>query len=149
VVLHIPDDRRSHLAEALSGALPVREAGDKEPLLPGTVVVGPPGYHLLVGDRSSFALSTEAPVHFCRPAIDVLFETAADVFGARLAGVLLTGANADGALGLERIEARGGWVGVQDPATADVPTMPQAGIAACLAPRIGTIDALASLLVSA
>lgn len=147
VVLHLAEGRESHLAEALSGPLPVREAVDKEPLVPGQVIVGPPGYHLLIGDRTCCALSIDPPVHFCRPAVDALFESAADVFHDRVVGVLLTGANEDGAAGARAIEQLGGVVWIQDPATAEARAMPEAGIAACAAARVGTLDEIAGWLL--
>jgi two-component system chemotaxis response regulator CheB len=103
----------------------VCEADDKEGLSPRRVFLAPPGYHLLVdGDR--FALSTEAPLHHSRPSIDVLFESLAEAFGSRVIGVVLTGANDDGAAGLEAIVDAGGAAVVQDPSTAARETMPAA-----------------------
>ena len=110
-------------------ARPVVEAGDKDPIEPGHVYVAPPDYHLLV-ERGSFALSVDEHVRHARPSIDVLFESAADTYGARVIGVVLTGANADGADGLARIVERGGAALVQDPATAEAPEMPRAALAA-------------------
>ena len=109
IVVHLPPTRPSHLAEVLGGKtrLPVKEVEDKEPVVPGTVYVAPPGYHLLIEKGRTFALSTDDLVHFSRPAIDVLFESAAEVYGDRLAGIILTGANADGARGLLAIKRRG------------------------------------------
>jgi two-component system chemotaxis response regulator CheB len=106
----------------------VSEAEDKDPIEPRRVYLAPPDYHLLV-QRGSFALSTEDRVAFARPSIDVLFETAAVAYGAGVAGVVLTGANADGATGLARIVAHGGHAIVQDPVTAERPTMPAAALA--------------------
>jgi two-component system chemotaxis response regulator CheB len=108
---------------------PVCEAEDKEPIGSGQVYLAPPGYHLLMdGDR--FALSTEAPVGGSRPSIDVAFESAAESLGGRAIGVVLTGANDDGAAGLAEIVRRGGLAVVQDPETAEKRTMPAAAIAA-------------------
>lgn len=107
--------------------LPVLEPEDKEPISPGHVFLAPADYHLLVeGDR--FALSTEAPVLYARPSIDVLFETAADAFLGDVIGIVLTGASQDGARGAARIKALGGTVLVQDPATAESSVMPAAAI---------------------
>lgn len=130
IVLHLPRDRPSLLAGIFSErcALPVREAQDKEAIAPGTVYVAPPDYHLLVDHGPGIVLSVDAPVHFSRPAIDVLFESAADLYGDRVIGVLLSGANEDGAAGLHAIHAAGGLVVVQDPASALVSTMPQAAL---------------------
>ncbi|NPD26790.1 chemotaxis protein CheB [Corallococcus sp. AB004] len=135
VVLHLPRKLPSLLPEVFTArcTLPVHEATDKQPVQPGTISFAPPNYHLLV-DRDakgpSLALSADAPVHFSRPAIDVLFESAAAVYGPRLGGVILTGANADGALGLQAVKRRGGVTLVQAPNTARSPAMPQAAVAA-------------------
>jgi two-component system, chemotaxis family, protein-glutamate methylesterase/glutaminase len=110
--------------------LPVGEVTDKEEALPGRVYVAPPDYHLLVEDDGFFSLSTDDPVRYSRPSIDVLFTSASDVYGSDLVGVVLTGANADGARGLRRIVDRGGYAVVQDPEEADVKVMPRAAIVA-------------------
>ena len=107
--------------------MPVREAVDKLPLTSGTVVVAPPDYHLLVERDLTLALSRDPLVHFSRPAIDPLFHTVADVFGRSAIGVLLSGANADGASGLRGIQDAGGRVAVQDAGTAIAPALPAAG----------------------
>lgn len=130
-VLHLPDDHDSQLAEVFARRLrrPVREARDKESIEPGMIYVAGPGYHLSVERDRSLSLSQEERVHFSRPAIDILFESAADAYGAALAGVLLTGANEDGAAGLARISQLGGLSIVQDPAQAQVSAMPAAALA--------------------
>ena len=115
--------------------LKVRDVDDKEPIEPGHVYLAPPDYHLLVDDRH-FALSTDAPVRFARPSIDVLFESAAEAYGDRAIGVILTGANDDGAAGLARIKERGGVAIVQDPAEAERHEMPRAAMAATVADAI-------------
>ena len=107
--------------------LVVAEVEDKMPIEPGTVFIAPADYHLLV-DRGSFALSTDAPVRYSRPSIDVTFYSAADAYGSASVGVILTGANSDGSRGLRRIFDRGGLAFVQDPLTAESPTMPSAAI---------------------
>ena len=131
IVLHLPRDRRSLLADIFRQrcALPVHEAQDKEAILPGTVYFAPPDYHLLVDQGPRMALSIDKPVHYSRPSIDVLFESAADQYGERLVGILLSGANEDGARGLQAIHAAGGLTMVQDPASASMPTMPLAALA--------------------
>lgn len=131
VVVHIPQDRPSLLAELLAARtrLPVREAMDKDPLEPGRVYVAPPGYHLLVERGGTLALSQDAPVAYSRPSIDVLFESAARALGARVLGIVLSGANSDGAEGLAAIRRAGGKAWVQRPAEALAPTMPAAAIA--------------------
>ena len=109
--------------------LEVAEASDKESIAPGRIYVAPPDYHLLV-EPGYFALSTDEPVRFSRPSIDVMFASAADAYALDAIGVVLTGANADGARGLRKIVDRGGHAIVQDPATAEVRVMPQAAIRA-------------------
>jgi two-component system, chemotaxis family, protein-glutamate methylesterase/glutaminase len=108
-------------------ALEVCEVEDKMPLQHGRIYVAPPDYHTLV-EPGHFSLSTEAPVRYSRPSIDVTFNSAADSYGHRTVGVVLTGANADGAEGLRQISDRGGMAVVQDPKTAESPTMPTAAI---------------------
>lgn len=132
-MLHMPANRESRLAELFAGRMPVPvlEAADKQPIADATVYFAASGYHLSVEQDRSFSLSCEAPVHFARPAIDVLMTSAADVYGPALVGILLTGANMDGADGMAAIHARGGLTVVQDPREAQVATMPQAAIDAC------------------
>jgi two-component system chemotaxis response regulator CheB len=110
-------------------ALSVRDADDKDELRSGEVLLAPPGYHMLV-EPGSVALSLDPPVRYSRPSIDVLFESAADAYRERTVGVVLTGANADGAAGLRRVHDRGGHALVQDPADAERPEMPRAALAA-------------------
>ena len=103
---------------------------------PGTVYFSPPDYHLLVDQGPRAALSVDAPVNFSRPSIDVLFESAADLYGDQLVGILLSGANEDGARGMQAIHAAGGLVIVQDPASAAVSTMPRAALARVVAHHV-------------
>lgn len=149
-VLHLPDDRRSHLAEVLARRLkrPVREARDKEDIAPGTIYVAGPGYHLSVERDHSLSLSQEERVHFSRPSIDFLFESAADAYGASLLGVLLTGANEDGARGLACIKRLGGRTIVQDPLEAQVSTMPRAALALHRPDYILPLNGIGQLLAS-
>jgi two-component system chemotaxis response regulator CheB len=130
VVLHMSEDRSSLLSEVFSYrlAVPVREAADKLPVEPGTVYFAPAGYHLLVEADESFSLSCDAREHYSRPSIDVLMDSAADVWGDRLAAVVLTGANQDGAAGLARVGMAGGLTVVQDPSEAQSAVMPQSAI---------------------
>jgi two-component system chemotaxis response regulator CheB len=132
-ILHVPADRESRLAELFAArlSLPVREAVDKAPVEPGTVYFAGAGYHLSIEQDRVFSLSCEPPVHYARPAIDVLMESAADAYGAALAGILLTGANIDGAEGMQRIRQRGGLTIVQDPAGAQASAMPEGAIRLC------------------
>ncbi|HEU0051810.1 MAG TPA: chemotaxis protein CheB [Longimicrobium sp.] len=124
VVQHRSRDSE-HLCELLQECSPLRvaEVTDKEPISPGVVYVAPPDYHLLVDD-GWFSLSVDPPVRYSRPSIDVMFESAADAYGPGVIGVVLTGANADGAAGLRAIADAGGHAVVQDPATAEVRAMP-------------------------
>jgi two-component system chemotaxis response regulator CheB len=125
--------------------LPVCDADDKDDLVAGRVLVAPAGYHLLV-EPGSVALSTEAAVHYSRPSIDVAFDTAARAYGRRVAGVVLTGANADGAFGLARIKQAGGRAIVQDPETAVRREMPDAAIAATHVDAVAAPEEIGPLL---
>jgi two-component system chemotaxis response regulator CheB len=139
------DDNR--LAQLLGArcALEVCDAEDKQALDPGKVLVAPADYHLLV-ERGWVALSVDAPEHYSRPSIDVLFGSAADAYGERAAGVVLTGANADGANGLARIARRGGPAIVQDPETATRREMPAAALAATPDARVVALDEIGGVL---
>jgi two-component system chemotaxis response regulator CheB len=123
----------------------VSDAGDKKPLELDHVYVGPSDYHVLV-EEGHLALSTEAPVQFSRPSIDVLFESAADAYGNRTVGIVLTGANEDGAAGLARIKGRGGVAIVQDPGSSVRRTMPDAAIAATTADAILPLEEIPAFL---
>lgn len=149
VVLHLPDERRSQLAEVFARrvALPVKEAEDKQTIVPGTLYFAAPGYHLSVEQDRSLSLSLEARVHHSRPAIDYLFESAADAYGPGLAAVLLTGANQDGAAGLAQVKRLGGLTIVQDPREAQVSTMPQAALALHRPDYILPLHGISRLLV--
>ncbi|HUR84964.1 MAG TPA: chemotaxis protein CheB [Solirubrobacteraceae bacterium] len=138
------DGRLTALLDARC-ALTVREADDKQALQPGCVLIAPADYHLLV-EPGSVALSVDPQVHFSRPSIDVLFASAADAYGDRAAGVVLTGANADGAEGLARIAARGGPTIVQDPETALRREMPDAALAAVPGAQVVAVEDIGVLL---
>jgi two-component system chemotaxis response regulator CheB len=148
IVVHLPPDKESVLAELLQAKCRIRvcEAEDKEPLEPGVAYVAPPDYHLMVENREYLSISKEEPVLFSRPSIDVLFETAADVYEAGLIGVVLTGGNDDGASGLKAITEAGGRALVQDPATAYAHAMPQAAIAACPDAQVCSLEEIAENL---
>lgn len=147
-ILHVPADRESRLAELFASrlALPVREAMDKGAVEPGTVYFAGPGYHLSIEDDRVFSLSCEPPVHYARPAIDVLMESAADAYGPALAGILLTGANIDGAAGMQKIRQCGGLTVVQDPREAQAATMPREAIRRCDAHLVLSLAAIRELL---
>ena len=127
-------------------ALTVHEIEDKTPLAPGGVYVAPAEYHVLV-EVGQLQLSTEEPVRFSRPSIDVALETAAEAYGRSAIGVVLTGANDDGAAGLAAVRRRGGMAIVQDPATAEGPAMPAAAIASAAPQWVLPIEAVAERLV--
>ena len=125
VVLHLPRDRPSLLVDVFSQKceLDVREAEDKEPVTPGTVYFAPPNYHLLVDTGPQLALSADDLVHHSRPSIDVLFDSAARVYREHLLGIILSGANEDGAEGLAAVHDAGGLTVVQEPQTAQSSAM--------------------------
>jgi two-component system, chemotaxis family, protein-glutamate methylesterase/glutaminase len=148
VVQHRGADSEGLLGELLQDAtdLTVCEAEDKDPLTPGTVHIAPANYHVLVED-GHLSLTVDEPVRYSRPSIDVMFGSAADTYRSAAIGVVLTGANEDGARGLAQIAARGGRALVQDPKTAEIPTMPAAAIKAVPAAEIVSLDALAARLI--
>ncbi|HZX71274.1 MAG TPA: chemotaxis protein CheB [Rhodanobacter sp.] len=131
---------------ASHSALPVVEASERQPARGGTVYVAPGGYHLLLEHDRHFALSVDDPVYFSRPSIDVLFGSAADVYHAALIGVVLTGANRNGADGLAQIRARGGIAVVQTPASAEAAAMPQAALDTAGADHCLPLEQIAPLL---
>jgi two-component system chemotaxis response regulator CheB len=150
IVLHLQRERRSLLAEIFSPlcALPVAEAQDKEPVRAGRVYIAPPDYHLLVDRGPQLALSVDEPVHFSRPSIDVLFESAADVYGAALLGIILSGANDDGTAGLAAVRRAGGMTVVQQPDSAAVPYMVRSAMQSGAAERVLSLAQIAGLLGS-
>jgi two-component system, chemotaxis family, protein-glutamate methylesterase/glutaminase len=139
--------------EALTGILQresemrVTEAEDRQPIEAGRVYLAPADYHLFV-ERGTFTLSVDAAELYSRPSIDVLFESAADAYGEGVIGVVMTGANADGARGAREIKKRGGVVVVQDPATAEAPAMPQATIDAVQVDQILPLEGIAPFLLT-
>ena len=137
IVQHRGKDAEIRLCDFLgrSSRLPISEPEDKETIFPGRAYLATGDYHLLV-EKGGFALSTDPPVGFARPSIDVLFESAADEYRERAIGVVLTGANRDGAHGLATIKLRGGLALVEDPASAACREMPDAAIAATEVDRI-------------
>ncbi|VVO09399.1 Chemotaxis response regulator protein-glutamate methylesterase [Pseudomonas fluorescens] len=149
VVLHLPDERRSHLAEVFARRVAMRvvEAHDKTLIETGTLYFATPGYHLSVEQDRTFSLSLEDRVHYSRPAIDFLFSSAADAYGPALAAVLLTGANRDGASGMAKVQHLGGLTIVQDPNEAQVATMPLAALDVHQPDHILPIRGIGRLLV--
>lgn len=129
-----------------SCALPIRQPEDKEDVMEGRVYVAPADYHLLL-EKGRFALSTESPVNFSRPSIDVLLETAADSYGRGVIALVLTGASADGASGAKHVKRRGGIVVVQKLQEAECDVMPAATIAAVCVDRVMSLAEIAPFLV--
>ena len=130
IILHRNSIYESSLEElfATRTNLPIKEVEEKEPIMPGTIYVCPADYHVLLEQDKSFSLDYSERVNYSRPSIDVSFRSAADVYGESLACCLLSGGNADGVEGLQYVKERGGMLIVQDPATAEVPYMPQHAI---------------------
>jgi two-component system, chemotaxis family, protein-glutamate methylesterase/glutaminase len=149
VVQHRHKDSENMMSSFLRPyvALPIREVVDKDDLMPGTVYIAPADYHLLV-EAGYFTLSTDEPVSYARPSIDVLFESAADVYGEFVIGIVLTGANQDGAKGLAAIKAQGGSTIVQEPATAESATMPAAAIATAVVDWVLPLSEIAPHLIN-
>lgn len=149
-VLHLPRDRPSLLVDIFERKCPlkVREARDKEPVEPGTVYFAPNDYHLLLDRGPQLALSVDDPVHHSRPSIDVLFDSAADIYRSRLLGIILSGANEDGAVGLAAIRDSGGLTFVQDPATAQSPQMALSALKLRPGHQVLSLDEISAMLTT-
>jgi two-component system chemotaxis response regulator CheB len=153
VVLHLPRERPSLLVDIFAPrcAMRIREAQDKEPVAAGTVYFAPPDYHLLL-DRSdagpALALSSDEPVNYSRPSIDVLFESLGDAYGARVAAAVLTGASQDGAEGLAAVQRAGGVTIVQRPDDAQVSLMAEAALARLTPDWVLTLDEILEILLT-
>jgi len=147
LIQHRMADAESHLVELLGhhSALPVSEPDDKEPIEPGHVYLAPSNYHLIV-ERGFFSLSTDPPVWFARPSIDVTFESVADSYGTEAIAVMLTGSNEDGATGARAVKLAGGRVLVQDPMTAESPIAPRAVLARTPVDAILRLEQMAEYL---
>jgi len=148
IVVHLPSDKRSTMVNLFSAkcGILVKEAEDKEPLSGGMIYFAPPDYHVLIEAGGTLSLSSDEPVLFSRPSIDVLFESAADAFGPGLVAVVLTGANQDGAKGACAVTDAGGIALVQDPQTAIASAMPEAAIKACPGARVLSLAVIADFL---
>ena len=149
VVQHLHPLQDRSFIERFTGqcALTVKEADDKEVIKAGHIYFAPPNYHLLVEEDKSFSLSIDEKVNYTRPSIDVLFASAADDYGPGLIGVILTGANHDGAQGLRLIKGRGGLTIVQDPSTAESAYMPKAALEATAVDHILSLQDIGRLLL--
>ena len=150
VVLHMPEKGTSKLVEVFQQfiKIPARQAQDKEKIAAGHLYFAAPGYHLAIERDHRFSLSSEEPLHYSRPAIDILMTSAADVYGAGLCGLILTGANNDGAQGLASIKEAGGITLVQEPQEAEHPTMPTAAIQLCHPDRVLSLQEIHRLIHS-
>ncbi|MBW1811739.1 MAG: chemotaxis protein CheB [Deltaproteobacteria bacterium] len=148
VVQHLHPEQVESMSDTLarSCALTVKDAVDKEEVRPGCVYFAPPNYHLLVERGGSLALSMDDKVNWARPSIDVLFESAVYAWAPALVGVILTGANNDGAQGLRQIKEHGGLTIAQDPKTAEYPEMPLAAIDTGAVDMVLTIEKIGELL---
>jgi two-component system chemotaxis response regulator CheB len=137
-----------YLVRALNDlcAITVKEAEDKEGMRPRVAYIAPADYHLLVEPDRTFSLSVDEKVHYARPSIDVLFESAAETFASKLIGVILTGANSDGAQGLRAIKQHGGLAIVQDPETAEAASMPRAALRATAVDHVASLERIGALL---
>lgn len=150
VVQHISPQSDSFFIQLLDDLCPmkVKEALDTEHIQAGTVYFAPPDYHLLVETDRSLTLSVDEKVNYSRPSIDVLFETAAEAYGETLVGIILTGANADGALGLLKIKNYGGYTLVQDPEEAENAQMPEKAMRMVLPDQVLKIDEMVAALLN-
>jgi two-component system chemotaxis response regulator CheB len=148
VVMHRHKDTDSYLERSLddSSKMHVKQADEKEEIKAGVVYVAPPNYHLLIEDDGTFSMSVEGAVNYARPSVDVVFESAAEVYGKGLIGVILTGANKDGSLGLKKIKEEGGLAIVQTPETSEAAEMPRAAIAAVNPDYVLPIEKIGPLL---
>jgi two-component system chemotaxis response regulator CheB len=145
--LHPLQEGPALMYRAQGCTIPLREAEEKEAVRGGLVYFAPPNYHLLIEDDHTFSLSIDSRVNYSRPAIDVLFESAADAYGAALIGVVLSGANNDGAAGLHYIKQHGGLTIAQSPETAEVPYMPKSAIEAAQPDHVLSPQDIGQLLV--
>jgi len=149
IVQHMSPGTSDFMARHLNSVskMNVKEADEKESLMAGTAYIAPPNYHLLVESDRTISLSVDERVNYSRPSIDVLFESASEVFGDALIGIVLTGANSDGSAGLKKIKEAGGLTVVQDPCCAEVPAMPQAALSAVGKPdHVLVLEKIANLL---
>ena len=149
IAQHLHPEGDDYMARHLNTIcqLRVKESENREMIKPGTVYLAPPNYHLLIEKDKTFSFSTDDRVNYCRPSIDVLFESAADVYGSKLIGIILTGANNDGALGMKKIKKQGGLTIVQDPSTSEVEIMPSSVIQLTTVDYIFPLEEIGPLLV--
>lgn len=149
IVQHLSPSSENYMVEFLnkSTSLKIKEIDEKEPIKPNMVYIAPPNYHVLIEEDETFSLSADEKVNYSRPSIDVLFYSASDIYMKSLIGVVLTGANDDGARGLFTIRKNGGLGIVQTPASAEAPQMPTAAILEANPEYILEISEIAQLLI--
>lgn len=149
IVMHLLEQSTSNLAFLLAQdcALPIHEALDKQPLTPGHIYVAPPDYHLLIESPQALALSVDPPLNYSRPAIDILFDSAAKAFYEQCMGILLSGASCDGSQGLLSIAQRGGTAVIQSPESAEFKVMPQSALQLLPEARVLDLQAIGPWLV--
>lgn len=133
ITQHLHPDSDSYLASILNDkcAIAVKQADEKELILPGTAYIAPPNYHMLIEEDRTIALNIDPRVMYARPSVDVMFECAAEVYRGKLIGIILTGANSDGAAGMASVKKAGGYTIVQDPNEAEADSMPRSALRAC------------------
>ncbi|CAN5527708.1 chemotaxis protein CheB [soil metagenome] len=150
VVVHLPPHGESAISQLFKEMceMRVKEAEDKETIESGVIYFAAPDYHMLVEPNLYLSLSNEEPVRYSRPSIDVLFESAADVYKERLVGIILSGANSDGAMGLREVSNRGGTCFVQDPREALCTAMPVAALTACPQAHAASVREISAFLRS-
>ncbi len=148
IVMHRHKDTDGYLEQTLDNEckMHVKQADEKEEIKAGVVYVAPPNYHLLIEDDGTFSMSVEGAVNYARPSVDVVFESASEVYGKGLIGVILTGANKDGSLGLKKIKESGGLAIVQTPETSEAEEMPRAAIASVSPDYVLPLDEIGQLL---
>lgn len=148
IVQHMHHESDDYLGQILKpySHLKFKEADDKEPIEMGTVYYAPANYHMLISGDKSLVLNVDEKVNYCRPSVDVLFESATDVYGKHLIGIILTGANQDGAAGMAMIKRRGGLTIIQDPLQAEVDTMPRSVIDLIKVDHILTLEKIGKLI---
>ena len=149
IVQHMKDEPNNYLTVHLNNicALEVVEANDKDQITNGTVFVSPPGYHMEVNDRKTISLSADPRVNYSRPSIDLLFISVADAYREDATGVILSGANSDGAQGAVRISEMDGYVIVQNPKTSEASMMPECAISTGTIDHVSELEDIASLLI--
>lgn len=150
IVQHMSPDADNYLSSFLDGMkkIRVKEADEKETPQGGVAYIAPPNYHLLMEKDCSFTLTVGERVNYARPSIDVLFETAAEAYGDELIGIILTGANNDGSLGLKKIKEMGGMTIVQDPEESESGSMPRSALETANPDHVFTLKEIANFLNS-